>query len=65
MTTTIQVSEFTRQRLGLLKEQFKAASYDEVLDRILKEKFKPKSMFGSCKGIGSWKKEYRMRSKYD
>lgn len=64
MSTTIQVSDLTKQRLGLLKEEFNVSSYDEVITQILKEKINVKTMFGSCKGIGPWTKGDR-RSKYD
>ena len=60
MATTIQVSEATKRVLERLKKEEGASSYNEVIERIVKERAGvPKSMFGSMKGKG-WKKEYRM-----
>ena len=61
MATTIQVSDATRQLLELLKVKRKAASFDQVIDELAREKVGvPHSMFGSVKGL-QWKKQDRMR----
>tara|TARA_Y100000310_G_C19990704_1_gene493985 strand:+ start:232 stop:426 length:195 start_codon:yes stop_codon:yes gene_type:complete len=52
MTTTIQVSNTTKQLLEMYKEKRKASSYDEVIHSIMEKKLNiPKSMFGAAKGI--------------
>ncbi len=59
MTTTIQISDTTKQILESLKEKENVTSYDILLKNILKKHTKiTKSMFGSIKGI-KWKKEDR------
>ncbi len=61
MATTIQVTETTKQLLERLKEEDKAGSYDEVIQKVLLVREKvPKSMFGVDKGI-VWKKEDRLK----
>ena len=51
MTTTIQVSETTRQMLEMAKRKIGAKSLDETLQKVLEEQMDaPKSMFGSLKG---------------
>lgn len=60
MATTIQISDSTKQLLELLKEQEEASSYDQVLQKLLRQHTKvPKSMFGTMKDI-KWKKSDRM-----
>ena len=61
MSTTIQVSDKTRQKLEILKEQEGLKSLDEVISKIVDKELKvPKSMFGKAK-ISSWKKSDRMK----
>ncbi len=51
MTTTIQVSETTRQMLEMAKKKVGAKSLDEALQKVLEEQLHvPKSMFGTLKG---------------
>ena len=59
MTTTIQISDTTKQILEHLKREENVSSYDIILENILKKHIKvPHSMFASIKGI-RWKKEDR------
>ena len=59
MTTTIQVSDSTKQVLESLKVKESAASYDELIRHLVDKHSKiPKSMFGSIK-TSKWKKEDR------
>ena len=61
MSTTIQVSQSTRQMLEQLKIEKKAHNYDQVIqDLISKKKKIPFSMFGSAKGL-KWTKKDRMK----
>ena len=61
MTTTIQVSNTTRQKLESLKEQLSAVTLDEVISKIADKELKaPKSMFGKVK-ISPWTKKDRMK----
>lgn len=58
MTTTIQVSDMTKQLLDQLKVQQHAPSFDVLLGDLAKEKMgAAKSMFGSAKGLGPWKRD--------
>ncbi len=51
MTTTIQISDHTRQLLEVTKKRYGTKSFDETLLKLLEERSKPpKSMFGSLKG---------------
>lgn len=51
MTTTIQVSETTRQMLEMAKRKVGAKSLDETLQKVLEEQMNVrKSMFGTLKG---------------
>ncbi|MEK6849633.1 MAG: hypothetical protein AABY01_03630 [Nanoarchaeota archaeon] len=60
MTTTIQVSDMTKQLLDQLKAREHADSFDAVVEKLAREKMAvPKSMFGSAKGLGPWRKEDR------
>lgn len=46
--TTIQLKLKTLKRLKKMKEDFGVKTYDEVLEKIMDEKFKvPKSLFGA------------------
>ena len=48
MSTTIQVNDNTMHLLKLLREQYKASSYDELLNILLKKAMKPsKSLCGA------------------
>lgn len=61
MATTIQVSGGTRQMLELLKKKEKAASYDQIIQHLVKSHtHTPTTMFGAVKGL-TWKKEDRLR----
>ena len=61
-TTTIQISNTTRQSLEQLKEQRHAASYDVIIQQLIQKQTKvPSSMFGAIKGF-KWKKEDRMET---
>jgi len=61
MTTTIQISDTTKQILGWIKEKENADSYDQVIQHLVKiHAHVPNSMFGSIKGL-SWKKRDRMK----
>jgi predicted CopG family antitoxin len=65
-TTTIQIDLIAKQRLDRLKEKFGVSTYNDVIHRITDEQqTTARAMFGSLKGIGPWKREYRMRSKYE
>jgi predicted CopG family antitoxin len=60
MTTTIQVSDTTKQLLEKLKEKEHARSYDEVIKDLAEKKMRiKKSMFGSVPGL-KWQKKYRL-----
>ena len=60
MTTTIQVSNTTKQMLDQLKEKKQIKTNDEAIQLLLDERMElPKSMFGAARGIGRWKKEDR------
>lgn len=48
MTTTIQVNDDTMQFLKLLREQYKATSYDALLKMLVEKAMKPsKSLWGA------------------
>jgi len=60
MSTTIQISNTTKQMLEQLKKKENAKSYDEIINNLMKKHTKiPKSMFGALKGKG-WTKEDRL-----
>lgn len=60
MSTTIQVSNTTKQMLEQLKKKEHAKSYDEIIVDLMKKHTKlPESMFGALKGKG-WVKEDRL-----
>ena len=51
MSTTIQVSDKTRQMIEIAKRQTGAKSIDEALEKVLGEQLHiPKSMFGKFRG---------------
>ncbi len=61
MPTTVQISETTRQKLEMLKEQAGMRTLDEVISSIADKELKvPKSMFGRAK-LSGWKKSDRMK----
>ncbi len=61
MSTTIQVSDKTRQKLEILKDQEGLKTLDEVISKIADKELKvPKSMFGKAR-ISPWKKSDRMK----
>lgn len=61
MTTTIQVSDATKQVLDSLKKKEKADSYDQIIQELTRVKIKvPQSMFGSVKFSRPWSREDRM-----
>ena len=60
MTTTIQISDTTKQVLESLKKKEKNATYDMLIQRLIKKHSNAaKSMFGAIKGI-KWKKQDRL-----
>ena len=67
MATTIQVKEDTLEWLKRLREQYKAASYDEVIDTLIKKEHTlPKSGYGLLKGKVSRKDMLEgLRDKHD
>lgn len=61
MPTTVQISDTTRQKLEMLKDQEGLRTLDEVISRIADKELKsPKSMFGKAK-ISGWNKKDRMK----
>ena len=61
MSTTVQVSETTRQKLEILKNKEKFQTIDQLISDMADKELKtPKSMFGKAK-ISSWKKSDRMK----
>jgi predicted CopG family antitoxin len=61
MATTIMVSDATKQMLDTIKDEEKAASFDDVVKKLASEHLDiPTTMYGWGKGkdIG-WKKEHR------
>lgn len=60
MSTTIQVSDTTKQMLEMLKEKKRIKTNDKLIQYLLDDKMGvPKSMFGAAKELGKWKKEDR------
>ena len=61
-TTTIAVKKETLDLLKHVRDELEAESYDETIRQILlKEKKPKKSMFGSLRGIGEFKRDHRDR----
>ncbi|HLC74418.1 MAG TPA: hypothetical protein VJH88_01020 [Candidatus Nanoarchaeia archaeon] len=56
MATTIQVSDLTKQRLQMMKEEKHASSYDVIIVEMINKEKKLKSGFGIFKGM-KWNKE--------
>ena len=51
MATTIQVDEKTLKTLAVLKQELKASSYQEVIERLIADRRKvPDSLYGYAKG---------------
>ena len=46
MTTTIPITETTKQRLDALRSKEKKKSYDQIIRRLLKTESQLKNMFG-------------------
>ena len=62
MTAKIQISEITKQMIGLLKEKKRIKTDDGLLKYLLNKNTNiPKSMFGAAKGLGKWTKADRMK----
>ncbi len=60
MSTTIQVSDTTKQMLDMLKEKKQIKTNDMLIQYLLDDKMEvPKSMFGAARGLSKWKKEDR------
>lgn len=60
MTTTIQVSETTKQLLEKIKEKKHATSYDQIIQQLVKKYTGvAPSLFGSVKGL-HWNKKDRL-----
>ncbi len=61
MSTTIQVSNSTKQKLENIKNMKNANSYEEVIEILIDESVgSPRSMFGKVK-LSSWSKKNRMK----
>lgn len=61
MTTTVQISDATKQILDWLKKEENAATYDEVIyNAVTIHTNVSKSMFGTFKGK-SWSKKDRLQ----
>lgn len=61
MSTTVQISDMTRQKLEMLKQEEGLRTLDEVISSMADERLKmPKTMFGKSK-VSPWKKSDRMR----
>ena len=61
MSTTIQISDGTKQLLERAKVTEEASSYDEIIKKLLQQYTNvPKTMFGHAKGMKPWSKKDRM-----
>ena len=57
MATTIQISDTTKQMLESIKKMEKNATYDQLIQELVKKhSHVAPSMFGAIKGI-KWKKQ--------
>lgn len=57
MSTTVQISDETKQMLDWLKKEESASTYDEVIQHVITIHTNvSKSMFGAIKG-SSWNKK--------
>jgi hypothetical protein len=60
MSTTVKISDITRQKLELLKKSEGFETLDEIISSLVDKELKtPASMFGKAK-ISSWKKSDRL-----
>ena len=64
MTTTVQVSDETRDRLAQYKEAIGADTYEEAIARLLRGT-ETESAYGSMDGWGPWTPDDRLRSRSD
>ena len=64
MTTTVQVSEETRDRLAQYKDAIGADTYEEAIARLLRGT-ETESAFGSMTGWGRWTPEDRFLARID
>lgn len=64
MTTTVQVSEETRDRLAQYKEAIGADTYEEAIARLLRGT-ETESAFGSMTGWGPWTPDDRLLARSD
>jgi predicted CopG family antitoxin len=61
MSTTVAVADNTYHRLATLKEEWHAASFDEVIRRLVDQAVDvPASMFGTAPKLGSLTKRERL-----
>lgn len=66
MTTTIQVNDNTMHFLKLLREQYKASSYDAVLNILIEKAMKPSKSLAGAGGKLSMKEILKgLRDKSD
>jgi len=64
MTTTIQVSDTTKQLLEVIKKKERSRTYDKIIQELVKKHTKTaKSMFGMMKGWKWNKEEDRMKTR--
>lgn len=64
MTTMVQVSDGTRDRLAEYKEAIGAETYEEAIVRLLRGT-ETESGYGSMTGWGPWSPEDRLRARTD
>ena len=64
MSTTIQVSEETKEVLDEYRKTVGAETYEDAITRLLRSTGGD-SAFGSMRGWGSWSDEDRMRYRTD
>ena len=61
MTSTVRVSQTTKQMLDLLKKEGHAKTYDQLIQQLLEKHLMiPESMFGAFKGLKKWTRADRM-----
>lgn len=64
MPTTIQVDKETLEMLKTIREQTHATSYNEVINRMIRQKTK-RSMYGALKGKSRKQMMKGLRDEYD
>lgn len=64
MTTTVQVSDETRDRLAQYKEAIGAETYEEAIARLLRGT-ETESAYGSMAGWGPWSPDDRLQARTD